>query len=206
LSSENLEQLGEAHKIMYYRGIEPNRISPSHDDQEEEPDYQKPDPAKHSTPPAYVLCLGIGKISESRESQFQYLQLQDIAAFFNVRQQDTYFQSHPTEAYVFPDERCLGLRPHAGSRGHLVAGAKRFQSSRKKPGEAVLQTSLSGSRNCLTMDRIRTVNSHSWDVIYYLLIGLRLPTFRIVQGVFTKLSCERTGPHIGSDGESNRMI
>lgn len=32
----------------------------------------------------HVLCLGIGKISESRESQFQFIQLQDIATFFDV--------------------------------------------------------------------------------------------------------------------------
>jgi hypothetical protein len=52
-------------------------------------------------------------------------------------------------------------------------------------------------------------NSHvqfrSWDVIDYPSIDLRLLTFRIVQGVFTRRSCVKTGPDIGSDGELKRM-
>jgi hypothetical protein len=35
-------------------------------------------------PSIHIVCLGIGKISESRESQYQFLQLQDIASFWEV--------------------------------------------------------------------------------------------------------------------------
>jgi hypothetical protein len=53
--------------------------------------------------------------------------------------------------------------------------------------------------------RIPYVQSCSWDVIDYPSIDLRLLTFRIVQGVFTRRSCVKTGPGIGSDGELRRM-
>jgi hypothetical protein len=53
--------------------------------------------------------------------------------------------------------------------------------------------------------RIPYVRSRSWDVIDYPSIDLRLLTFRIVQGVFTRRSCVKTGPDIGSDGELKRM-
>jgi len=41
-------------------------------------------PTELAFPLAQVLCLGIGKISESRESQFQFIQLQDISNFLEV--------------------------------------------------------------------------------------------------------------------------
>ncbi|KAG7527439.1 hypothetical protein FFLO_06938 [Filobasidium floriforme] len=68
---------------------ERSRTDPSAIKQEESDEHQKPpgaplDSGMYESPPVYVLCLGIGKISESRESQFQYLQLQDIAKFFKT--------------------------------------------------------------------------------------------------------------------------
>ena len=32
----------------------------------------------------HVVCLGIGKINESRESQYQFLHLKDLASFYKV--------------------------------------------------------------------------------------------------------------------------
>jgi hypothetical protein len=66
-----------------------SRTNTSAANQDESNEHQKPpgaplDSGTYDPPPVYVLCLGIGKISESRESQFQYLQLQDMAKFFNV--------------------------------------------------------------------------------------------------------------------------
>lgn len=46
-----------------------------------------PDAADHrenDLPQVHIVCLGIGKINESRESQYQFLQLQDLASFFKV--------------------------------------------------------------------------------------------------------------------------
>ena len=66
-----------------------SRTDASAVNQDESNEHQKNsgpplDSGTYDPPPVYVLCLGIGKISESRESQFQYLQLQDMAKFFNV--------------------------------------------------------------------------------------------------------------------------
>jgi hypothetical protein len=68
---------------------ETSRTDASAVNQDESNEHQKStgpplDSGMYESPPVYVLCLGIGKISESRESQFQYLQLQDIAKFFKV--------------------------------------------------------------------------------------------------------------------------
>jgi hypothetical protein len=39
---------------------------------------------ENGLPEVHVVCLGIGKINDSRESQYQFLHLQDLASFFEV--------------------------------------------------------------------------------------------------------------------------
>ena len=55
-----------------------------HLEQEDCPASDPDKPTELAFPLAQVLCLGIGKISESRESQFQFIQLQDISNFLEV--------------------------------------------------------------------------------------------------------------------------